>query len=279
MPKSIILRHVDGEIKIESSTEATTSPDAISFSRSYDGESWQVGNGQPNLGGASRAVGGNGPASEVVSVAAASISLDQLLGQSVFRGKSFLTPAPNSRLLSGALTIRRTVDGDSKLDKDTIEIVSGNQTVLSFTFPEGKDTIAWADISEVPDSLTDGLTAGEYSIRVAGQAGTTFVIEDEDLVDWVREPMDLFADLVGEDSPSNLVYSVEYLLSQTDEEGRPSPYFCDALDLIEATDEKTDYTQSRQKLILKSLGKKTEEASDPSQTGIVEIDATSRNDP
>ena len=48
--------------------------------------------------------------------------------------------------------------------------------------------------------------------------------------------MDLFADLVGEDSPSNLVYSVEYLLSQTDEEGRPAPYFCDALDLIDAAE-------------------------------------------
>ncbi len=273
LPKSIILRLADGDIKIDSSAEATTSPDAISFSRSYDGESWQVGNGQPTLGGASRGVGGNAPASEVVSVAAASISLDQLLGQSVFRGKSFLTPAPNSRLLSGAFTIRRAVDGDSKLDRTPSKSSSGNQTVLSFTFPEGKDTIAWADISGLPDSLVDGLTSGEYSIRVAGQAGTAFTIEDEDLVQWIREPMDLFADLVGEDSPSNLVYSVEYLLSQTDEEGRPAPYFCDALDLIDAAEQETDYTRSRRTLILKSLGKKTEPAADPSQTGIAEIDS------
>ena len=273
LPRSIILRLDDGEIKIESSSQKTTSPDAFSFIRSYDGESWQVGTGQPNLGGASRAIGGNAPASEVVSVAAASISLDQLLGQSVFRGKSFLTPAPNSRLLSGAFTIRRAVDGESKLDEDTIEIVSGNQTVLSFTFPEGQDTVAWADIDALPDSLADGLNAGEYSIRVAGEAGTAFAVEDEEIVDWVREPMDQFAELAGADSPSSLVYSVEYLLSQTDEDGRPAPYFCDALDLIEAAEEQTEFTRSRRSLILKSLGKKTELAADPSTTGIAEIDS------
>lgn len=273
LPKSMILRHVDGKISIDSSTESSTSPDALSFSRSYDGESWQVGQGQPNLGGATRAVGGNSPASEVVSVAAASISLDQLLGQSVFRGKSFLTPAPNSRLLSGAFTIRRAVDGDSKLDEDTIEIVSGNQVVLSFTFPEGQDSIAWSELGDLPDAVAEGLSAGEYSIRVAGKAGTTFVVEEDDLADWIREPIEQFAELSGEDSPSNLVYSVEYLLSQTDEEGRPSPYFCDALDLIDAADSDSPYVQSRRKLILSSLGKETEPADDPSKTGIPEIDS------
>lgn len=273
LPKTIILGHSDGEIKIQASREKVTSPDAISFQRSYDGEKWQVGSGQPNLAGASRAIGGNAPASEVVSVAAASISLDQLLGQSVFRGKSFLSPAPNSRLLSGAFTIRRSVDGDSKLDSDTIEIVSGNQVILSFTFPKGKDTIVWADISGKPDAVADGLGAGEYSIRVAGQAGTTFVIEDDEVVDWIMDPINLFSDRVDEDSPSCLVYSVEYLLSQVDEDGRPSPCFCDALDLIEASGEDSQFSRSRQRLILKSLGKKTDPAADPSQTGIAEIDS------
>jgi CHAT domain-containing protein/tetratricopeptide (TPR) repeat protein len=269
----MLLRYAAGEIKIEESNEKLNTPGAISFERSHEGEKWQVGNGAPNLAGPSRTLGGNAPASEVVSVAATAISMDQLLGQSVFRGKSFLTPAPNSRLLSGAFTIRRIVDGDSQLNADQIEIVSGNRVVLSFTFPKDKDTIAWSDIDGKPAELAAGLRPGEYSIRVAGQAGTSFVIEDKETFDWVMEPIDSFTELVGEDSPSQLVYSVEYLLSQLDDDGRPSPYYCDALDLLESSGMKSEFARSRRELILKSLGKNTELPADPSQTGIAEIDS------
>ncbi|MCA9174990.1 MAG: CHAT domain-containing protein [Planctomycetales bacterium] len=273
LPRTIILGVSDGAISIRSSAEKLTTSSALLFQRSYDGEQWQVGSNQPALAGASRAIGGNSPASEVVSVAAASVSIDQLLGQSVFRGQSLLTPAPNSRLLFGAITIRRADDDGSQLAAETIEISSGNRAVLSFAFPEGKDAIAWADIGGKPAALTDGLPPGEYSIRVAGKAGTTFVIEDQDVVDWVMEPINQFSKLVGDTSPSKLVYSVEHLLSQLDEDGRPSPYFGDALDLIETSGSQSDFARSRQQLILKSLGKKTLVAADPSPTGVAEVDA------
>ena len=247
LPKSIVLRQVDGEIKIEASAEVSTPPDAISFSRSYEGEIWQVGGGPANLAAVSRSLGGNAPANGNVSVAASTIGLDQLLGQSVFRGKSFLTPAPNSRLLSGKVTIRRVVDGESKLDADTIEILSANETVVRFVIAEGKETVLWEDIGDLPESLKEGLQAGEYSIRVAGQAGTTFVVEANDLLEWVREPMDQLADRVAEDSRSSLVYSVEHLLTQRDQNGRPAPYLCDALDLIDASKLATPYTRSRRR--------------------------------
>ena len=273
LPRNMLLGNANGEIRIEESNEKRNAAGAISFERSNNGEKWQIGNGPQNLAGPSRTLGGTSLASEVVSVAAAAVNMDQLLGQSVFRGKTFLTPAPNSHLLSGAFTIRRFVDGDSKLDADKIEIVSGNREVLSFTFPEGKDTIEWSNIDGKPASLADGLSPGEYSIRVFGKAGTNFVIEDKETFDWVMEPIHLFSELVGEDSPSQLVYSVEVLLSHLNDEGRSAPYYCDALDLLERSGMKSEFARSRRQQVLKSLGKYTEPQADPSQTGIVEIDS------
>ncbi len=135
------------------------------------------------------------------------------------------------------------------------------------------DAIEWSDIDGKPASLADGLSPGEYSIRVFGKAGTNFVIEDKETLDWVMEPINLFSELVGKDSPSQLVYSVEVLLSHLNDEGRSAPYYCDALDLLERSDMKSEFARSRRQLVLKSLGKNTEQQADPSQTGIVEIDS------
>ena len=273
LPMTIILGVVDGKINVQASNKKLSDPKSLVFQRSFGGEKWHVGSDESNRVNVSRALTGNAPAGQVVSIESPKISMDQLLGQSVFRGTSFLTPAPNSRLLSGALTIRRSADEGSLLDAEEIEIATGNRVVLAFTFPAGRDTMHWGDISGKPEELADGLKPGEYLIRVAGKAGTSFLVEDQETVDWVMEPIGNLADLLDGNSVSQLIYSVEYLLSQLDENGRPLPYCCDALNILEQAELTSQYVKSRQRLIRRSLGQNTIPESTASVTGILEIDS------
>ncbi|QDU94489.1 CHAT domain-containing protein [Lignipirellula cremea] len=203
-------------------------------------------------------------------------TLDQLLGVSVVRGAVLLTPSPNARLLNGRVTFRRRPSDQGEFPEATAEIVEGNRVVARLAFPQGQQTLKWDDIPGLPGDIQEGLAAGEYVFRYTdGTGATPFVVEDDEVRDWVWERPDELAQLLGSKAePTYRVVAVEHLLSQLDENQRPLPYLADALDLIEATPEarRTAWMQAARETILARLSSDQKPADQYDASGIEVID-------
>lgn len=212
------------------------------------------------------------------AAAMGTIQLDQLLGQLVFRGAGLLTPPNNGRCLQPQITIRRQpMGGKTDYPADEVVLFQSNRELLRIRFEEGGAKMAWSEIPGLPDRLEAGLPPGEYTLRaVRGGESTTFVVEEAEIRDWVMHIPDQLADLLGgSDSPLHLLVTVEHLLAQSDEEGRPQPYLADALDLLESVPEvrlTPHLSRLRDEILARLRGKPVaREAEDA--TGIVAIDA------
>ncbi|TWT84766.1 CHAT domain protein [Planctomycetes bacterium CA13] len=269
LPKQISIVLSDDDITV---THAADSAAAITFERSYKGETLKLSGGDPALIAATRGSGGNVPANETLAVAQSPVSLDQLLGQSMFRGTSMLTPAPGSRLLSGKATFRRVSDDGQPLQSVSVDVRNGRRSVLQFTIDDDTETIRWDDIKALPKSLSDGLPAGQYNLQIDGKPSGTFVVEDIEMVDWINEPIDAMADLTKPQPGTATIFHIESLISWLDEMGQPAPYLCDALDLIESIDPPTPYSQSIRRRVLAKLGQQTPGDQAKAEVGIESID-------
>ena len=204
-------------------------------------------------------------------------SLDQIVGQVVIRGEGFLTPAHGGRHLNGKLTLRRRPQqGEIAFPADSITIYQGNKPLLEVPLAEGVAKLSWAEIPDLPQQFADGLPPGTYSLRYAdGKNNTSFTVEDEETAQWMLARSETLADLLGESShPLVRVLTIGEMLSAIDEEGKPKPYLCDALDLTEQVSQEdwTQYLREWNDRILRQL-KEEEPASTVEQpTGIDTID-------
>lgn len=167
----------------------------------------------------------------------ATVQLEQLLGQAIVRGASFLTPPAGAYLLNPKITIRRRAAlGGAKSPPQSVEIRRGDRVVVRFDLAEGQDRLAWNDIPNLPETFRQGLPPGEYTIRAAkSNESSAFTIEPFEVRRWVMELAEELAGLLGDRAgPLYLQVAAVHLLSQTDESGRPRPYAADALDLLES---------------------------------------------
>ena len=268
LPKAVSILVADDQIRVvrEAAPEA-----AAVVERSSRGEVFRLSGAEEMLASNTRALGGNAPVAEVASVAASPAGLDQLLGISGFRGTSLATPFPNARLLSGKITFRRRTSEEEPTD-GRIEIREHNSAILSFSLDAKRSTVRWSEIPDLPEDLKDGLPPGEYSVIVDNESAGTFVVEDEELAEWVDEPVLNLSAISSVDGNLVNLYRIEHWLSQVDEEGLPSPYLCDALDLIESLPDEWPYKQRRSSWVLARLGQKPGAVNDESAVGIASID-------
>lgn len=203
--------------------------------------------------------------------------LDQLVGQTVIRGEGFITPTHGGHHLSGAISIRRRKErGDTPFPPDTVTVFRSDRRLFDVTFPEGRQTIRWSEMTSVPESLSDGLEPGTYTLRFAsGGSNTTFTVEDPDERDFVMQIPDALSELLGErDSALYFAVTAEHLLAMTDADGNSQPYLADVLDLAErlTEEQRGPYHRSLYSDLMSRLSGKqpSEEVADP--TGIEVID-------
>jgi hypothetical protein len=163
------------------------------------------------------------------------LQLDQLLGQVVVRGTTFVTPH-NGFVLDGHITIRRKpLATQPHYPSEMVTLRRGNSQLAKFEFGLGQQKLAFDQIAALVEKFPSGLPAGEYSLSTdTGSATALFTIEDSDWRDAMLAMPRRFAELVGSvTDPLVLQISVENLLDQRDEDGILIPYFSDALDLLE----------------------------------------------
>lgn len=163
--------------------------------------------------------------------------LDQLMGLSLVRGNGFITPAQQSRRLDPRITIRREpAERPPHFPAATLQILQRGRVLAQFGVAQGQATIHWHEIEQMPAELRDGLPPGEYTLReAAGAASATFVVEEEQLRDWIAEWPTRLRSYLGEHGNPQLftLLEVENLLTQLDENSKPIPYLSDALDTLD----------------------------------------------
>ncbi|QDU80133.1 CHAT domain protein [Polystyrenella longa] len=216
-------------------------------------------------------------ATSSISVSAFTTQLDQLTGLALFRGNGFISPAAGAMHLNPKIVIRREAqEGDVAYPAVTLTLLRGNEEVLTFPVTEGTSRITWSEIPQIPESFQEGLTSGEYTLREAdGDRSVTFEIESPENFEWVMEWPEELKPLLGDDEgPLYVHLVVEHLLGQLDEEGKPIPYYSDALDLIETLPEgeRTTALEQTRKVILSRLEGEEENVSYLAPTGVPLID-------
>ncbi len=171
------------------------------------------------------------------AISMATIQIDQIRGLPRFKGMGFfITPVQQGRHLNPQITIRRqTQKTEPQYPAVTIELLRDWQRLCEFPLKEGQQKLRWRDIANLPESLANGLPAGEYVLRVkAGSEMSSFVIEDAEVREQVSSlPNALSKLLETNDDPLYLQIAAEHFLAQTDERGASRPYLADALDLLE----------------------------------------------
>lgn len=205
--------------------------------------------------------------------------LDQLLGTTVVRGRSFLTHENSGWLISGKLSIRRNPAEDgSKLPKATAVLLRGNTQLAKIEFEEDQQKVSFEQTGQLAQRIPDGLPTGEYTLKMVGSSeSTTFNVEDADWADEVMDVPNKLAAMIG-DSNGVLVaqLTVETLLDQRDEDDKPLYYLSDALDAIERlnpADQQKGVIQDLKSRVLKRLsGHDAAKTSDLTPTGIATID-------
>ena len=184
----------------------------------------------------------SGPGGAGEAWATPTLQLDQLIGQVVFRGDGFLTPAHAGYHLDPKITIRRQPrEEQPAYPKTTLRLDRGGRLLVRIPIEEDQARVAWPEIPDLPADLEEGLPPGEYTLREEdGRASTTFTVEDVELREWVMEvPDELKRLLDGRRDPLYLQVTVGHLLGQVDENDRPRPYTADALDLLEGAPEES----------------------------------------
>lgn len=221
---------------------------------------------------------GESPAPAGDGTGMATVEIDQILGQLVVRGAGLLTPANNGRCLQPQITIRRQpADKKPRYPADSLVLLQGNRELARIPMADGQEKLAWTEIPGLPESLQDGLPPGEYTLRLekSGES-TTFTVEDSEIREWVlQSPAELAALLKTKDDPLCLLFTVEHLLSQLDEYGRPQPYLADALDLLEPGGR---HERLRNDILRRLSGQPVEKrpADSDGDTGIAPIDEARR---
>jgi CHAT domain-containing protein/tetratricopeptide (TPR) repeat protein len=210
--------------------------------------------------------------------------LDPLLSPSVIKAigdtasTRVLTPPNGGAVLGQRLTIRRYEKNGESLPAAVAELSSGSETAR-LTFKEDQAELAFAEISNRPNTWKDGLPAGKYTLRFDGdeQESTTFIVappaQRERVLAWLDEWRRLVG---GSDQPLYVFGAVEYLLAQ-----QPLPCLTDALDLLDAQKQGglTPYLEWRRRHIVSLLRGATEPSPPTSAddvTGIKEIDQARR---
>ena len=153
------------------------------------------------------------------------VQLDQLLGQVVVRGKTFLTPH-NGGILHGRITVRRAPQSTSPEFPPAVALLrQGNTELARISFEEDQRQVTY-DQNPLQKQLPDGLPPGEYTLRMEeGSESSAFTVEDTEWRDAVMALPNRFADLLG--SPTDPLYlqiTAEYLLGQVDKNATPLPY-------------------------------------------------------
>ncbi|TWU25278.1 CHAT domain protein [Novipirellula galeiformis] len=269
LPEQLSLSMQGGSV-IVSETDAAGS--LLSIFRTYDGEKLRLGGSESTLAGVTRALTGNSPANETLSIASAPVGLAQLLGQSVFRGTSMVTPSAGCRLLSGTPTFRRASDDGTPLQHAAVEVRNRNRIVLEFTFSGESASITFDQIRRQSEKPIAALQPGQYSMMVDGKPAGGFTVEDSEIADWINEPSKTMAEFCKDQQQTAAIFRIESLLSQLDENGNPAPYLCDALDLVETIRPLTPYLGNIRNRILAKLGHPADSAPNPSGVGIESID-------
>lgn len=177
-------------------------------------------------------------------VAQLSTQLDQLRASGLVRpGEvNFLTPPEKGQLLNPKITLRRFPAKERSARPPAATAVlkqaSGAKKELArIPFKEGQMTARWDDIPNLPPALAKGLPAGEYVLELEKGRGTPIlftVLEKGEQRDRAEAPVRKFAELTGGTSdPVYLLFALEHLLDQTDDDGVPV-FLADALGLLDS---------------------------------------------
>ncbi len=207
--------------------------------------------------------------------------LVQILGQSVTRGSSFLTPH-NGYLLEPRITIRRRAASEDKsLPAATAVLTRGTTELGQIAFEAGQQKVTYSQ-TMLAKQHPEGLPSGEYSLRIMGSSeSSTFTIDDPDWSAEVMQLPDRYAELTGDRENSLFLHvATEHVLDQLDENGAPLPYLSDALDLLESVpdEELSVYLRDLKSDVVKRLegGKREASGSLDDPTGIPQIDQARR---
>jgi CHAT domain-containing protein len=181
------------------------------------------------------------------------VSLDQLdLSGTLRDNPSVLTPINDSVLLNPRPTLRRL---PSKKYSATVAVIStGKPTreVLRVPFKEGQSEIAFASIPNLPPELSEGLLAGDYSVKVedVNAAQTTFhVARAKDRQRVLRSLEELARRLGERDSSLYLQLAADRLLAQKIDE---KSLLTEAFELLQGAPERAltaHLTRQRQQLV------------------------------
>ncbi len=115
----------------------------------------------------------------------------------------------------------------------------------------------------------NGLLPGRYSVRLDDRPAGSFLVEDNEVVDWVLKPARDVMGLCRDQPATALIFKIESVLTQMDEDGKPAPYLCDALDWVQAIQPPTAYSTLMRRRILSRLGQNQPDASDqPTDPGV-----------
>ncbi|MGV3483874.1 MAG: CHAT domain-containing protein [Planctomycetaceae bacterium] len=202
-------------------------------------------------------IGARGIGAVAASTAAVfSQPMDQLLGRSNIRGKSFITP--QGRHLFPQITIRRLPIGES-FPRATLSILRGTDTIVRFEMLEGQQWLAWTQIPDLPSALKDGLPSGAYTLRSETDgASTSFTIEDEPRRERFLEPLRQLTQLLGTTEGALCVEFELACLLQSDT-ADSGPYVADALDLLERRGEssRSPHLRLQKDQLLSRMGDQT----------------------
>ena len=243
------------------------------------GETWQK---PPRRFGSDRQLAsGSRSTNPIASVSTVrqTIQLDQLLGRPAFKGKTLMTPHQGYDL-DGKITIRRFAQEEGiPYPAVTVKLMEGTKELFTLNVPAGHPKLELAAVSKFHDRFPDGLPSGEYQLRTETGSSVLFTVEDRDWRDEVQHSRRRLTRVLDDNDPLSIQVTVENLLNQQDEDGKPLVYLSDALDLIESVppNRLTAHLRLLQQNILRRLDPNTEADSPPSPedamtTGIPEID-------
>lgn len=165
--------------------------------------------------------------------------LTQLVGQMVMRGNSFITPVENGLVIDGRITIRRRPNSraGTPYPEVQIEIIRDGLPFLKLSLDDGEHTLRWSNIDGLPETLTNGLSPGSYTIRaIDGSYSSNFRVATKQYRDKVMKiPDEILRISQVNDDPIWLQVAVETLLSNQDATSL-NPLYSDALDLLDRGD-------------------------------------------
>jgi CHAT domain-containing protein len=219
------------------------------------------------------------------ALTAATVQIDQLLGQGVVRAsRGFLTPVAGGRHLDPRITVRRLAErGQKPYPQVTLVLARGNAPLLRIPLAENQASIAWGKVPALPAELKEGLPPGEYTLVFEnGEHSTRFVVEEAQTREQVIGRLDELGRLLGtKDDPLWIQAAVETLLGHADADGRALPYAADALSQLERVPDKTvsaHLTRLKAHLLAEMQGENASPilAGDSVETGIAHIDDARR---